>query len=486
MLCNFEPCSMKKFFGNISLAVVLNLAIKSLWILADNKVQDEIGHENYGKYAALFSLGFLFLALADLGLSQYTTKTLAPQQDKFKELFPTILSLKLFLAILYPVFMLGVGAILGYRGADLFYLFLLCIIHAVIQLIALFRGTFQAFQKFRLDAVASVLDRAMLLGIVLVLLFTEHISLDTYIYARLVSTGLVVIFLYFFLIRLFGWITPRLRMGEYGSMIKAAFPFAVMTILYSVNDRVDQVMLERLIGGEKGELETGLYAGAYRWVDATMMYLWTVLPIFFARFALHANDFKEQQKLLNFGQVVAALPMIFISVFVFFYGDKLLFLFGNSSDAELAVMLTCLQVLFISVLVNGFFAVYSTLLTSTGHERLVSIMIAIGIAVNIVLNAIFIPEYGAVAAAWNTLISYSLLSIGYAIYITVKLPISLPWANLGKLIGVGAVFAGAFYGLTLTGFPWYLNSAIGGVILLGLAWGVGFFRFLKKSDEEAS
>lgn len=473
---------MKKFFGNISLAVVLNLAIKSLWILVDNKVQDEIGHEVFGSYSALFSLGFLFLAFADLGINQYATKTLAPEQEKFRTLFPSLFSLKLFLAVAYPVVMIGVGFLLGYRGNELVYLFLLCGIHAVIQVIAFFRGTLQAFQRFRVDAIASVLDRALLLGIVLGLLWFEKIDLDTYIYARLVSTGVVVIFLYFFMIKLFGWIRPKITMGDYKGMIKAAFPFAVMTILYSVNDRVDQVMLERLIGGDEGKHETGLYAGAYRWVDATMMYLWTVLPIFFARFALYVKDFKEQQKLLEMGQVLAALPMIFMAVFVFFYGDKLLFLFGNSTPAELETMSICLKILFISVLTNGFFAVYSTLLTSTGHERIVSYMIAAGIAVNIILNAIFIPEYGAVAAAWNTLASYALLSVGYLIYITVKLPVSLPWGTLLRLILVGGAFAGAFYGLTFTGWVWYLNSAIAGVVLLGMAWGVGLFGFLKRGE----
>ena len=471
---------MKKFFGNISLAVVLNLAVKSLWILAENKVQDKITHELFGSYSALFSLGFLFLAVADLGINQYATKTLAPRQDLLTSLFPNLFTLKLFLALIYPVFMVGVGWLLEYRGMELWYLFVLCGIHSVIQVIAFFRGTFQAFQKFRLDAVASVLDRAILLAIVGILLWTEQITLDSFIYARLISTGVVMVFLYFFLIRFFGWIKPRIQAAEYKKVLKAAFPFAIMTLLYSVNDRVDQVMLERLIGGQKGDLETGLYAGAYRWVDATMMYLWTVLPIFFARFALHTNDVKEKQKLLNLGQVMAALPMIFAAVFVFIYGEKLLFLFTHSTDAELLVMESCLKILFISVLVNGFFAVYSTLLTSTGHERLVSFMIAGGIALNIILNVIFIPEYGAVAAAWNTLASYSLLSLGYAIYITFKLKVSLPWKNLGKLIVVGGVFAGAFYGLSLTPLPWYLNSAIAGLILLLGAWIAGFVKLVTQ------
>ena len=104
--------------------------------------------------------------------------------------------------------------------------------------------------------------------------------------------------------------------SKFKGIVKQAFPFAIITILYSVHDKVDQVMLERMLPEPNGAHETGLYAGAYRWVDAVSMYLWTVLPIFFARFASKIHSPKAQTQLLEFGQAVAAIPMIFVSVFV--------------------------------------------------------------------------------------------------------------------------------------------------------------------------
>jgi O-antigen/teichoic acid export membrane protein len=472
---------IKSLFQNISLAVFLNLGIKTAWVLANNVVQDRIGHTDFGMYLALYSFGFLFLALSDMGVNQYTAKTLAHQPELLRKLFPNLLSMKLFFAFVYPFFMLGMGALLGYEGVELHYLFLLCVVHAVLQINFFFRSNFQAFQKFRLDAFASVLDRVIMLGIVVVLLFTE-ISIDEYIYAYLVSAVVTMIVLYIFVIRLFGVIRPAWHARSIRDLLRRSFPFAVITVLYSINDKVDQVMLERIIGGEEGKHETGLYGGAYRWVDTTMMYLWTVLPIFFAKFARHLNEEKALSRLLAFGQPIATVPMLFVGVFAMFYGEKLLFLFTNSTAAELATMEACLRILFISVLVNGFFAIYSTLLTSTGHERFVSWMIFVSILLNISLNFIFIPDFGARASAWTTVASFSFLSLSYLYYIQFRLKVRIPYGNLLRLLLIGAGFTIVFWLLSQTALAWYAVSAIAGILLLALTYFSGMIKLREEVE----
>jgi O-antigen/teichoic acid export membrane protein len=451
------------------------LLIKTAWILVNNMVQNQVGHTRFGLYLALYSFGFLFLALADMGINQYTTKTLASQPDLLKRLFPSLFRLKVVFSLIYPIFMLGAGWLVGYRGESLYFLLILCAVHSVLQINFFFRANFQAFQRFKFDALASVLDRILMLGIVIALLMTE-IDVESYIYAYLISAGITMIVLYFFVVRMFGFIRPTWEAASVGELLKLSFPFALITILYSINDKVDQVLLERLIGGDAGEHETGIYGGAYRWVDAVMMYLWTVLPIFFAKFAHHIDDPKALGRLLRFGQPIAAIPMIFAGMFGLIYGEKLLFQFTSSSAYDLAKMTLCLRILFGAVLVNGIFAIYSTLLTSTNHERFVSRMIAFSIVINITLNCIFIPQYGAIASAWNTVLSFSILSLSYIWYMHFKLPVKPAYDTLLKLLGITAVFAAGFWGMSLSGLPWWLVSALAGLFLLGLSYFAGMFK----------
>lgn len=455
--------------------MLLNLLIKTAWILVNNTVQNQIGHTRFGLYLALYSFGFLFLALADMGINQYTTKTLAAQPDLLKRLFPSLISLKVAFSAVYPVFMIGAGWVVGYRGEELYLLLILCIVHSVLQINFFFRANFQAFQRFKFDALASVLDRILMLGIVIVLLLTE-IDLEAYVFAYLISAAVTMIVLYMFVLRMFGFMRPTWEAASMRNLLRLSFPFALITILYSINDKVDQVLLERLIGGEAGEHETGIYGGAYRWVDAVMMYLWTVLPIFFAKFAHHVDDPKALGRLLAFGQPIAAIPMLFAGAFGVIYADKLLFQFTDSTPEDLAKMTLCLRILFVAVLVNGIFAIYSTLLTSTNHERFVSRMIAASIVMNITLNCIFIPRYGAIASAWNTVFSFSFLSVSYLWYMHFKLPVKPAYGMLLKLLGIAAVFGAGFWGLAQTSLPWWLVSVLAGVLLLGISYFAGVLK----------
>ncbi len=176
--------------------MLLNLLIKGLWLVANMKVQDAIGHEDYGTFSALFALGFIFMALADLGVNQYATKTLAGQPERLRELLPDLFTIKLGLAVVYPVVLLGIGYLIGYRGQELLLLLLLCGVHVLMQLIGFFRSACQAFQDLKLDAVASILARAFIL-VILVVLLRAGIGLMSYTLAFLVSSFVHVLNLAF-------------------------------------------------------------------------------------------------------------------------------------------------------------------------------------------------------------------------------------------------------------------------------------------------
>jgi O-antigen/teichoic acid export membrane protein len=229
------------------------------------------------------------------------------------------------------------------------------------------------------------------------------------------------------------------------------------------------VMLERL-GGSAGEKNAGLYAAAYRWLDAFMMYLWTILPVFFAKFAAHHNEPDEQQELFNFGQLITFFPLMFAGVFVFFYGDKFFWIFTHSTPEELKVMTSTLKILFITAIFQGMFAIYGTYLNATGHEKRVSYMIAGCIALNVLLNGIFIPSYGPVAAAYATLASTALISVMYLNYIPKNTALKIPLNLLGRIGVIAAGFIIFFFILYSFSVVWYVTTVVSGIFLAGIMY----------------
>lgn len=456
---------LRSIFTSVSLAVLLNALIKPLWLLTENVVHDQLGHEEWGIYTTLFSFAFLFISLSDLGINQYATKRLSEDPKLFNTYYPNFLSVKLLLNIGYPILMLGIGWLWGFRGRALYILGIVSLIHSGGQLVHFFRAQFQAKQKFKLDAVISVVDKALLLIVVLVLLAT-HIDLERFIWTRfLILLGLATL-LFVGLSNQYGWYTPKWESGLIKKMLKASASFALITILYSIHDKVDQVMLQKIVG----EVETSLYAGAYRWMDASSMYLWIILPIFFSKFAFHKSEPHLKNQLIRLGQLITSIPIVYLSVFVFFYGEKLLFLFANSTEAQLQTMEITLKVLFIALMVNGLVMIYSTLLTSTGHEKFVNKMILIGIAVNVLMNLILMPEYGAVGAAWSTVASLSLMGISYLWYTYYHLEEKVMFDIIGKVLIAMFILVAGFYILERLTLPWYVTSIFAGIGYLIACW----------------
>jgi O-antigen/teichoic acid export membrane protein len=461
--------------------VLLNLLIKPIWLLLENIVQDTIGHEEYGVFAALYALGYLFIALSDLGVNMYTTKHLAGEPTSMNKLFGSIIPFKVLLCIVYPLFMVGVGAVLGYREIELYFLGILSFTQALLQLLLFFRSNFQASQFFRLDSFVSVSDKVILMVIVIIMMYNRF-TLDSYIYARLFSAVITVMLFYLVLTKLYGWIKPIIHIGNVKKILLLSLPFALMTILYSFNEKIDQVMLERIGEVTEARLRSSLYAGSYRWLEAFQMYLWTVLPFFFAKFAFHQKEPEKLQRVFEMGQVIAAIPMIFVSVFVFFYSDRLFWLFDHSTSGEIEIMSNTTKILFLTGLSNGFFAIYGSLITCLGLEIKLSKYIIYSILLNIVLNFIFIPAYGTYAAAWSTFVSALFLAVAYIFLIKRKLPLEVPFNILFKLIALTILLLGFFGILSVFGIVWYMVTIGGGLFLLLMAYLFGLHKYISLND----
>ncbi len=466
-------------------------------------VQNRLGHRAFGQLSALSALALVAAAVADLGLTQYTTRRTATDPSFLPDHFPILLPLRGWLGLVFLLGLLGLGAALGYDQVALGWLALLTISLLLTQHAQFLRGVAQGRQWFRLDSVLSVFEKALLLALVVGLLAASRLTLGTYVGVRVGAAALAVgIFSVVMARKLGGWVRPRLRPAPVRALLRGALPLALITLLYGLNERLDMVMLERLAGPR----ETGLYAAAYRWTDAAMMYLWTVLPLFFARFAAagapptaastfpisplvshprtlppsnpptlkpsHPQTLPPSDPLtllLSVGQRVVTAPVLWVVAFVLMRGDVLLWQLTASTPAELARITLCLQLLFLNVLVNAFFAIYSTLLTSTRWEKAVSWLIAGSIGLNAALNALLLarPEWwgGAVAGAANTLLCAVVVSGGYVWLVARRTGVQVPWAHLLRLALVFGALLGAWFGLKTALNNWWLES-----LLTGLLW----------------
>jgi O-antigen/teichoic acid export membrane protein len=171
------------------------------------------------------------------------------------------------------------------------------------------------------------------------------------------------------------------------------------------------------------------------------------------------------------------VPLLLLCGFVLFRGEVLFGQFSNSTPGEVSRMTLCLKILFVSVLVHAFFAIYSTLLTSTDHERPVSWLVAASILLNVVLNLVLLPKLGAVAGAINTLVCALFVSGGYVWLVQRRTGVPIPWGWLGRLALAFGLLCAVWYGLQVgLSLHWLAEAIVTSGAFFGILFLTGIVR----------
>jgi len=190
--------------------------------------------------------------------------------------------------------------------------------------------------------------------------------------------------------------------------LSQGLPFLLLAGTYYLGSRIDLIMLG--FGSDARDL--GIYTVASRSAELltfVSMASVTAMAPSFAR--LHAVGDKEQLqslvKALGRRLVLLTLPPALI---MFLFAPQLLPLLYGNHYADGAIVLRILVVAQLIAVLGG---PSGALLNMSGHERSHLFGILAGVLLNVVLNCILVPRYGAVGAAAATccsvLLSRSLL-----------------------------------------------------------------------------
>jgi len=161
-------------------------------------------------------------------------------------------------------------------------------------------------------------------------------------------------------------------------------------------------MLERMLPGRTGKEQSGIYASAYRLLDAVNMiaflFAGLLLPIF-SRLLKMKESVAQMVKLST--DLLITLSII-ISFGAFFYSYPIMELLYKEHVQASTYVFSILMFGFIPISVTY---IYGTLLTANGNLRYLNIMAGFGMMLNLVLNYLLIPHFQAVGSAWASLLT---------------------------------------------------------------------------------
>jgi O-antigen/teichoic acid export membrane protein len=409
-------------FKGLSWLLLLNFLVKPAWIfLIDREVQNQLGHETYGQYFSIFNLSIILLFLADAGLSNLLNRQLASQRS-----IPIVhfLRLKIFLSVLYILIILLAAWITGIREWPV--LFYIMGIHLLTSFFVFLRSIITARQFFVADAWFSVIDKLILIilasGFIYWPAYFGSISLSLFLQVQLASTFFAVTIAFGFLLNRqeFRKTSESLKLF---SILRSTLPFTIIILLMGVHYRADAFILERI--RPDGAFQTGIYAMGYRLLDATNTIGYLAASFLVPFIARNQDDHPLIKNVVINTRHLLLFFGISVSSFGFVFSPWIQEVLYHSSVPYYSdVIGYCLFVLPAYLMVH----IYGSILTATGRFRDFIYILLIAVCINLVMNFILIPGYGAIGAAITALTSHWFAAIACFIVVSrkMKIPVHLP------------------------------------------------------------
>ena len=271
----------------------------------------------------------------------------------------------------------------------------------------LMRNTLYALQRLNWEAAGIVIESALLLGLTIAGIYT-HQGVAYFLWAYAASYAFDCVY-FAVLLRVknivrFGW---RLEMDFLRKWFWMGIPFTVIFVLTTVYWKVDVPILQFF----RGSTEVGWYSIAYKPFESLLFVPITMLGVAFPVLAVYHTESQEKLRTAVTAFIKALVILGWpLSVGVFLMAAPL----GALVPGFYPQSAPALQVLALAYVFGFVNNAFIGALTAMDRQGTFAKAAGIAVMVNIVLNLILIPQFGFMAAAWNTVATEIVLTgVGY-------------------------------------------------------------------------
>lgn len=358
-----------------------------------------LGPGRYGLLAFVQAVAALFIGISTLGLDQVLVRELVRRPEHRSSLLGTALALRLGGAILAMAAVCLTAVLASSQDGPVLLLAAILGAGAVFQALDVIDLWFQSQVQSKFTVLAK---NTVFLGVagIKVALILLRAPLVAFAWAQLLETlgGALALWLFY---RARG---GRLRQWEVDlavarDLMRPAWPLLLSGVAVMVYMRIDQVMLARLSGAEA----VGYYTAATRlsevWYFIPMAAMTSVMPSLVAAKAEDESVYRHRTQL--FLRAALGLALVLVIPVALLARPIVGWLFGPAfapAGPVLAVQIWTTVFVFLGVAQAPWFVIENQ--TRLALQRTLG-----GAAVNVGLNLWLIPKYGAMGAAWSSLVA---------------------------------------------------------------------------------
>ena len=401
-----------------------------------------LGVEGFGKYSFILSYVALFAIISDFGLSTISVREMSRDKSGAGPILGNLILLRGLLAL--AVFVLvaltsGFFDTLAGATSALYWAMLLPILEALysIELI------FQVYLRMGYSVLARAVTDILAVVLVIMIILQEG-SPSNLIAVTPISLAVGLLILAFYA-RRFVKIKFSVNLTLWRKLIKAAVPFGVAVVMYTILWRADTLILAVV----QGDGAVGIYQIARRFIDISAALSGVIIVSLFPVFsAIYMSDHKKTEAVFQKAFVYVTTISFLIAIFFILTAEDLVTIIAGGGFEDSALTL---QILSLSIPPYFITALASAALIAANRQVIPMGYAILGTAVNVVLNLLLVGQYSYFGVAWATVVAFTIQAIA-AIYFSARvIDMHILWKNflqvclitvLIAVLGIGAVLIG--------------------------------------------
>ncbi len=425
----------------------------------------------YGQYAVVVNWISIFAIFSELGLNTLVVREVARNKTSSNFYLRNVMVLRIFFSTALWFILIGSAFILKYEPVLKIGMAVLGLRIFLDSLSGGYIYLFQAHEKMGINSFSLILSASIrLFGIMLVVHWGGGVVETCWIWVLASSIQLLVVSLAGYRQ---GW-WPQLYMlhiNEVFSVFKEAIPLATFGALQMLYYRVDAVLLKSLSGNES----VGYYDLACRVLLVALMLSQQFNQALFPVFSSLQDDPHKFSRLAFRAIKVLVFLGLPITMGGYFLSEPLLVLISGPKYSPSGPLFA---VLALSVLFFFLSNVYTSVLAIKNTGRLNALFLVLFL-LNVLLNLIFIPRWGALGASWATVVCEI-----FGIFIGFNM--TRPYLHFPAGIHLFKPIFTALAASSIMGLGIFLDPRLYWLVLGPLVYGSGLYLLRAFNDEDLS
>jgi O-antigen/teichoic acid export membrane protein len=371
-----------------------------------------LGKNGFGVYSFTFAYVGLFIFMIHLGMNSLLVREIAKDKNEAGILIGVSFPIVLICSLLTFILLNTISFFVDWTADERIIIFIFGFYLIFDTIGRYFIAIIRAHERMEFEAFINVSERVFLF-IATLLAFLFHFDLKSLVILFAFVQFLKLVGSFFLVRKFFIRFNIKWSMEKAKSILRDAYPFALIGIFGTITTRIDLVLIKVFHSSD--------VVGIYN-ISRKVMESLSFIPenIYFAVFPTLSFLFiKDREKFkLTFQRMLLFLILIAIPIVsgIFIFAQDLINLLFRNEFSRAYLPLQWLAIALGAYFIKHAFAVT---LNAVGKQYLFSIFTGLGMLLNIFLNLILIPTYEIIGASIATLISEIFLVI-ICIFATVR------------------------------------------------------------------